>query len=39
MLNGKIDHIAATVFSPFPKIGKLYDAVKAHPKVAAWHSR
>jgi glutathione S-transferase len=36
---GIIDHIPATVFHAFPKLMRLTDAVKQHPKVVAWYAR
>jgi glutathione S-transferase len=39
LLGGAYEHIEPSAFEPFPKIRGLVDAVKAHPKVAAWRSR
>jgi prostaglandin-H2 D-isomerase / glutathione transferase len=39
VLNGKIDHVPATVVAPFAKLMKLHEAVKTHPKVAGWYAR
>jgi prostaglandin-H2 D-isomerase / glutathione transferase len=39
LLAGKIDHIPPSTFAPFTKLLALVDAVKAHPKVAAWYAR
>jgi prostaglandin-H2 D-isomerase / glutathione transferase len=36
---GVLDHVPATVLDPFPKLVKLHEAVKAHPKVVAWYAR
>ena len=36
---GKIDHIPATVLSPFPKLNRLHDAVRDHAKVKEWYAR
>lgn len=38
-IGGTIDHITAEAFQPFPKLLKLYAAVKAHPKIAEWRAR
>jgi prostaglandin-H2 D-isomerase / glutathione transferase len=39
LLAGKIDHIAADTFKPFPKLLALVDAVKHQPKVVEWYAR
>jgi glutathione S-transferase len=39
LLKGSIDHISPGLFKPFTGLLKLYDAVKAHPKVIAWYAR
>jgi len=36
---GVLDHIPTTVFSAFPKLEGVYEAVLAHPKVAEWRSK
>jgi prostaglandin-H2 D-isomerase / glutathione transferase len=36
---GKVDHIPATVFSSFPKLIRLHDAVRDHERVRAWYAR
>jgi glutathione S-transferase len=38
-LRGKIDHIPADTFKPFPKLLRLHDAVKNQPRVVDWYSR
>lgn len=38
-MQGTIDYIPATVFSAFPKLTRLVEAVKNHPKVVEWYSR
>ena len=38
-LKGAIDHVPADVFKPFPKLLRLYEAVKTHPRVVDWYSR
>lgn len=37
--SGVLDHLPITVFESFPKIGAHLEAVKSHPKVAAWYAR
>lgn len=39
LLSGKIDHIPAETFRPFPKLVALVEAVKKHPKVVEWYAR
>jgi hypothetical protein len=34
-----LDHIPADVFSRFPKLEALYEAVLNHPKIAEWRAR
>jgi len=34
--SGGLDHVPDTSFSDFPRLMKLYNAVKDHPKVIAW---
>ena len=34
--SGVVDHIATTVFDPFPKLTRLHDAVRAHDRIRAW---
>lgn len=38
-LKGVIDHIPASTFTGYPKLMKLVEAVKDHPKVVAWYAR
>ena len=38
-LSGTYDHIPASVFEGWPKIGALYAAVDAHPAVRGWFDR
>jgi glutathione S-transferase len=37
--SGTVDHIPATVFSPFPKLTRLFEAVRDHAAVKAWYAR
>ena len=36
--SGVIDHIPTTVFSEFPKLNRVYDAVRNHERVKAWYA-
>jgi glutathione S-transferase len=36
---GKVDHIPATIFSGFPKLVRIHDAVRDDPRVKAWNAR
>ncbi|HVV82865.1 MAG TPA: glutathione S-transferase family protein [Kofleriaceae bacterium] len=36
---GKVDHIPATVFDAFPKLTRLYQAVREHEGVRAWYAK
>lgn len=38
-VNGKIDHVPATVFEGSPKLMRLFHAVAAHPSVVEWQRR
>jgi glutathione S-transferase len=37
ILNGKIDHVGADSFARFPKLTRLHEAVKLHPRVVSWY--
>lgn len=37
--NGVLDHIPPTVFSPFPKLEGVHQAVTRHPRVVEWRAR
>jgi prostaglandin-H2 D-isomerase / glutathione transferase len=37
--SGVLDHVPSTVLAGFPKLEKLHDSVKQHPKVVAWYAR
>lgn len=37
--SGVVDHIAATVFDPFPKLVRHHDAVASDPRIAAWRAK
>jgi glutathione S-transferase len=36
---GVLDHVPADVLAKFPKLEKLYESVRQHPKVVAWYAR
>ena len=36
---GGVDHIPATVFSAFPKLTRLFEAVQAHPRIQEWTAK
>jgi glutathione S-transferase len=38
-LGGKVDHIPATIFSAFPKLMGVHDAVRDHPGVRSWYTK
>lgn len=39
LLAGKIDHVPAETFKPFPKLIALVDAVKKHARVVEWYAQ
>lgn len=38
-IGGKVDHIPATVFSGYPKLSRVHDAVRDDARVKAWYAR
>jgi prostaglandin-H2 D-isomerase / glutathione transferase len=36
---GVLDHVPTDVLAKYPKLEKLFDSVKTHPKVVAWYAR
>jgi glutathione S-transferase len=38
-MKGAIDHVPSDVFKAFPKLLRLFDAVKSHPKTVAWYAK
>jgi glutathione S-transferase len=36
---GKVDHIPATIFSAYPKLVRVHDAVRDHERVKSWYAR
>lgn len=39
LASGKVDHIPATIFSSYPKLSALHDAVRDHAAVRAWYAK
>jgi glutathione S-transferase len=38
-IGGNVDHIPATIFSAYPKLMRVHDAVRDHPGVKSWYAR
>jgi glutathione S-transferase len=38
-INGKVDHIPATIFSAYPKLMRVHDAVRDHAGVKSWYAK
>ncbi|HYC48304.1 MAG TPA: glutathione S-transferase family protein, partial [Burkholderiales bacterium] len=38
-IGGKVDYIPATIFSGYPKLMRVHDAVRDHPGVKSWYAR
>jgi glutathione S-transferase len=36
---GKVDHIPATIFDPYPKLVRVHDAVRDHAGVKGWYAK
>lgn len=36
---GALDHVPSNVLAKFPKLEKLHESVKQHPKIVAWYAR
>ncbi|HEY8090481.1 MAG TPA: glutathione S-transferase family protein [Polyangiaceae bacterium] len=36
---GKVDHVPATIFSSFPKLERVHDAVRDDARVKSWYAR
>jgi glutathione S-transferase len=36
---GALDHVPSDVLAKFPKLEKLHESVKQHPKIIAWYAR
>ena len=38
-LGGKVDHVPATIFSGFPKLMRVHDAVRDDARIKAWYAK
>lgn len=38
-IGGNVDHIPATIFAGYPKLSRVHDAVRDHPRVKDWYSK
>ncbi len=38
-IGGKVDHIPATIFSAYPKLMRVHDAVRDHAAVKGWYAK
>jgi glutathione S-transferase len=38
-VGGKVDYIPATIFSAYPKLMRVHDAVRDHPGVKSWYAK
>lgn len=38
-IGGKVDHIPATIFSGYPKLMRIHDAVRDHAGVKSWYAK
>jgi glutathione S-transferase len=38
-LGGKVDHVPATIFSAFPRLMRVHDAVRDDARVKSWYAR
>lgn len=38
-IGGKVDHIPATIFSAYPKLNRIHDAVRDHAGVKSWYAK
>ena len=38
-IGGKVDHIPASIFSAYPKLMCVHDAVRDHPGVKDWYAK
>ena len=37
--SGTVDHVPATVFSPYPKLTRLYESVRDDARIKAWYAK
>lgn len=38
-IGGKVDYIPATIFAAYPKLNRVYEAVRDHAGVTSWYAR
>lgn len=38
-ISGALDHIPATIFANYPKLNRIFEAVREHEKVKSWYAR
>ena len=38
-VGGKVDHIPGTIFDAYPKLMRVHNAVRDHPRVKAWNEK
>jgi glutathione S-transferase len=38
-IGGKVDHIPATIFTPYPKLMRVHDGVRDHAGVKSWYAK
>lgn len=38
-MSGALDHIPANIFANYPKLNRIFNAVKEHEKVTSWYAR
>ena len=36
---GKVDHVPATIFSGYPKLNRVHDAVRDDARIRAWYAK
>lgn len=39
LTGGKLDHVPASIFSAYPKLMGVHDAVRDHPGIEAWYAK
>jgi glutathione S-transferase len=37
--SGTVDHVPSTVFAPFPKLNRVFEAVRDDARIQAWHAK
>jgi glutathione S-transferase len=38
-IGGKVDYIPATIFAEYPKLMRVHDSVRDHPRVMSWYAK